>query len=373
MTRSRELSYEESDALDDARARSVRGVPQADRVRACLLGGAVGDALGAPIEFLSLEEIRRRYGPDGIQEFDVAYGRVGAITDDTQMAMFTAEGLLRALSRINDRGVCDPPSVIYRAYLRWLQTQGDRVPDLQAIGCDPGWLVSVRELHSRRAPGITCLAALRSGRMGTVDEPINASKGCGTVMRVAPVGLMPESHDPFELGRDSGAITHGHPSGYLAAGAMAVIVRVLVAGGTLDAATSIALDRLRLEPDSAEVVVALERALRMTTSGVPPLDAVHALGKGAVAEEALAIAVYCATVAHGDFERGVRLAVNHSGDSDSTGAIAGNILGAQLGMEATPERWLAQLELRDVLETLAADLLTGWESGQRWAARYPPN
>jgi ADP-ribosylglycohydrolase len=74
------------------------------RIRGCLLGGAVGDALGAPVEFLSLQEIRDKFGPAGIHDYARAYGRRGAIADDTQMTLFTAEGLLRATMRWLDRG-----------------------------------------------------------------------------------------------------------------------------------------------------------------------------------------------------------------------------------------------------------------------------
>jgi hypothetical protein len=67
-----------------------------NRYVGCMLGGAVGDALGAPVEFMRLSEIRQRYGSSGIMDYDRVYGRVGAITDDTQMRLFSAEGLLRA-------------------------------------------------------------------------------------------------------------------------------------------------------------------------------------------------------------------------------------------------------------------------------------
>jgi ADP-ribosylglycohydrolase len=95
-------------------------------VRGCLLGGAVGDALGAPVEFLSLAGIRRQFGPEGIRDLVPAYGRIGAITNDTQMTLFTAEGLLRAWVRHSTKGICHVPAVIHHAYLRWLLTQGER-------------------------------------------------------------------------------------------------------------------------------------------------------------------------------------------------------------------------------------------------------
>jgi len=97
--------------------------------RGCLLGGAVGDALGAPVEHLSLYKIRAVFGPEGIADFTEAHGRpLGAITDDTQMTLFTAEGLLRAHHRQRIRGSGDLANVVHRAYLRWLHTQGVELP-----------------------------------------------------------------------------------------------------------------------------------------------------------------------------------------------------------------------------------------------------
>src|SRR5215469_1142760 len=99
--------------------------PRQSLFRGCLLGGAVGDALGAPVEFMSYANIVREFGPEGIRDFAPAYGRLGAITDDTQMTLFTAEGLLRAYVRGCLKGICHPPSVVHHAYLRWLITQGE--------------------------------------------------------------------------------------------------------------------------------------------------------------------------------------------------------------------------------------------------------
>lgn len=339
--------------------------------RGCLLGGAVGDALGAPVEFLDLAAIRATYGPDGIADFDEEYGRVGAITDDTQMTLFTAEGLLRALARWSDRGIWNPAAVVHRAYLRWLHTQGMEPLDL--LGSDPvdGWLVQVPELHARRGPGHTCLSALRSGLMGTIERPINDSKGCGGIMRAAPVGLVANEANVFRLGCETAAITHGHPSGYLAAGCLAAIIHGIVEGRSLGDAVNDALDVVATHPGSDECVRALQAAIRAARTTAPSAETVERLGAGWVAEEALAIAVYCALVAGDDFAAGVRLAVNHSGDSDSTGAITGNILGALLGEDAIPARWRERVELRDTILQLADDLFAGWSGDIEWMDRYP--
>lgn len=81
------------------------------------------------------------------------------------------------------------------------------------------------------------------------------------------------------------------------------------------------------------------------------------LGQGWVGEETLAIAVYCSLKYTNDFTKALRLAVNHSGDSDSTGAVCGNILGAYLGVQSIPEQWINQVELSDLIIKLADKLL----------------
>lgn len=334
------------------------------RILGCMLGGAVGDALGAPVEFLSLGQIRRNFGSAGIEDYAPAYGGLGRITDDTQMALFTAEGLLRAQVRASTRGVCHAPSVVQHAYLRWLVSQGtpcaarvaresDRWPD--------GWLVKERGLWDARAPGGTCLSSL-AHVIALGDLPTNDSKGCGTVMRVAPVGILTppylgESCPAFELGIQVSRLTHGHPTGYLAGGYLAQLVALLVHERMpLATAARRALEPLTQYEEAAEVCIAVERAQSLAESGkVPSPELVESLGAGWTAEEAVGIALYSA-LAGRDFRQAVLLAVNHSGDSDSTGAIAGNIVGASLGVKAIPTKWLDRLELADVMRTIAGDL-----------------
>lgn len=336
---------------------SVQTKALADRRRpelfsGCLLGGAVGDALGAAVEFLSLAEIRKTFGPRGIRDFSPAYGTTGAITDDTQMTLFTAEGLLRADNRQREKGICHPPTVVYHAYLRWLETQGER-PPYPFPEVRGGWLLSIPALRARRAPGNTCLTALRAGTIGTQARPINHSKGCGGVMRIAPVGLT--TAPAFELGADLAAITHGHPSGFLAAGFLAAVIAAIVRGESVQGAVAAAADELRARSGHEECLHAVEAATDLAEHGSPTPETIGLLGHGWLAEEALAIALYCSLTAD-RFEDGVTLAVNHSGDSDSTGAMTGNVLGALMGQDAIPERWLERLELREEIDTVAADL-----------------
>jgi ADP-ribosylglycohydrolase len=318
-----------------------------DSVAGCLLGGAVGDALGAVVEFASIDEIRSRYGPGGLAAFPPDGGR---ITDDTQMTLFTAEGLIRAHRRFEARRIDYAPDELWGAYRRWLDTQGE-----SPTGQDgDGGLVEEPVLRHRRAPGRTCLSAIAGNEPGFVDLPVNNSKGCGGVMRVAPVGLV--APRPSGLGIASAALTHGHPSGYLAAGAAADIISRLRAGQGLRPAVEAAIDTMSAWDGHEETVAALQGALALAErEPVPTPEAVATLGEGWVGEEALAIAVYCALVGE-TFEAAVLAAVNHSGDSDSTGAITGNLLGAAGGRAAVPEMWVAALSERAVVERVAEAL-----------------
>lgn len=338
----------------------------------CLLGGAVGDALGAPVEFMSRFDISRRFGPSGITQYVAAYGGRGKITDDTQMTLFTAEGLLRGWVRGCLKGITNYSGVVAHAYLRWLQTQGEQPSYSMHMDKDEyGWLFQQLPLHNRRAPGNTCLSALRAMRV-LGDPARNDSKGCGGVMRMAPVGLffwrlggrasLPQA---FRLGTELAALTHGNPTGALAGGVFAVLILAVIDGMPLKEAVAEAKVLLRQERSHGETLHALEKAEMLASSGLPHDKAIAALGLGWIAEEALAISIYCALVAP-DFRQGVVLAVNHDGDSDSTGAMTGNLLGAMWGKNEIPAEWLDELELRDVISELAADLyaFSDWKIGE---------
>lgn len=338
--------------------------------RGCLLGGAIGDALGWPVEFLQYEDIIKSYGKEGIQDLVCTESGKAEITDDTQMTLFTAEGILRSETRGNEKGICHPPSIVYYAYQRWLSTQG--YPKLK--GQDyiyDGWLLGVRELHERRAPGNSCLTALSSGRQGTIDKPINNSKGCGGVMRVAPVGLFYPEERAFKMAADFAALTHGHPSGYLLAGGLAYIIASIIGGENIE----IAVKNSLLEPsryeNHEECCQALQRTIDLSNSNIDSLEAITRLGEGWVGEEALAISVYCALKYKDDFKKALTAAVNHDGDSDSIGAITGNILGAYLGVSCIPKQWVEKVELKSEIFQVANDLLIWYEEDRSWWNKYP--
>ena len=336
-----------------------------DKFRGCLVGGAVGDALGYAVEFLSEPEIFGAYGPRGITEYALQNG-VAEISDDTQMTMFTATGLLLGTTRGQLRGImAGYEDYVRYSYRDWYRTQTERFP--LPDDYHYSWLVNVPELFSRRAPGNTCMSALRSREDASISHPINSSKGCGGVMRAAPVGLyFAENRVPIaesdRIGAETAAITHGHPLGWLPAAALAHIIRFLIehAGARIADAVQDAAAALPVTfPDQqhAEALQALlQRAIDLSASEMSDLDAIHRLGQGWVGDEALAIAVYCALKHSDSFEDAVIASVNHRGDSDSTGAITGNMMGAALGLKAIPQNCLDPLELRDVLLELADDL-----------------
>jgi ADP-ribosyl-[dinitrogen reductase] hydrolase len=341
----------------------------------CLLGGAIGDALGAPTEFLDLCSIRRKYGDSGLQTYD----GLGKITDDTQMALFTLEGMIRARLRWLERGIASVPDVLYHAYLRWLYTQEKyHKPDLPDYVFS-GWLLEQKILHERRAPGMSCISSLRMGRIGTMENPINNSKGCGTIMRIAPVGLMFE--EPFQTACEISALTHGHPTGYLSAGFLAEVIYRLSIGNDLKEAIQKAISILEGYEDHYETLWAVQKALNLADGYVAFPEMLEQLGAGWIAEEALAISLYCALKAK-NFRDGVLLAVNHSGDSDSTGAIAGNILGLIHGADGIPKEWIDDHEVKDIIDEMVEDALVVLELSSEemdedrrslLLEKYPPN
>ncbi|SDC86311.1 ADP-ribosylglycohydrolase family protein [Actinokineospora iranica] len=358
----------------------------ADKWLGVLLAGAVGDALGAPIEFLSIEDIRARFGPSGVTGYAEAYGGRGRITDDTQMTLFTVEAMIRGhLGRRLMFFEQQPASVVQHAYQRWFHTQGTpwhRAGGSYAMEAEPdGWLIGERGLFHRRAPGATVLTALKGyaggAERGTLSHKLNDSKGCGAVMRAAPCALWSEDPlDSFVVAAQSGALTHGHPSGYLSAGALAFVVHRLLDGAALpDALVEVRAELVTWE-ESAETVQALDAAVALARRGRPtPEQLATELGGGWVGEEALAIGV-CAALAADNLADGLLLAVNHSGDSDSTGSICGNLLGAVHGVDAIPRPWLDELELREVIETLGRDALIEFSPANSlndptWRDRYP--
>lgn len=344
-----------------------------DRIRGSLIGGAVGDALGYPVEFIySLEEIQKRYGERGITRLDTRRhwldetGQAGkaVVSDDTQMTLFTANGILNAKKQgISLKyGIC-------RACVEWYLTQiGEKSPEYGDC-----WLSGVPELNHRRAPGNTCMSSLDDIYRG--KDPINDSKGCGGVMRIAPIPLYAAVQDRMSieeadvLAGEAAGITHQHPLGYISAALMSHVIYRLARDmePTQDSMKRYIMegvDMIRKQykaynKDVERMAELAERAIYLLDNGKTDIENISHLGEGWTGEEALAIALYCALKHFDSFESAMIASVNHGGDSDSTGAVTGNILGAAIGYEAIPQFYKDDLEMHDLILHMADDLYHG--------------
>ena len=331
-----------------------------------MLGLAIGDALGYPVAHLTRPQILEQYGQNGIQGFDLSNG-FAIVSDDTQMAMFTANGLLLGRTRGCMRGVMGPyAGYLAIAYLDWCRTQ--HMPG-QTDGYRPHtWLYGVEDLHHRRGPDPLCLHMLEARKIGTIETPEGRASSSCVLARAIPIGLF---FDPAQmaqaeidrLGAESAAITNGHPMGWLPAAVLVHIISRITYGdikpkqleGVVQEAVRACSAQFSGYPDEPMASL-LRRAARLVHSGLSDAEALAKLGSGAAAEEVLAHAIYCCLKYPQDFEACIIAAVNHSGKSDAVGAVAGAISGALLGSEAIPAFFTDPLELRPELETLAQDL-----------------
>ncbi|MBQ0926135.1 type VII secretion system-associated protein [Saccharopolyspora endophytica] len=350
-----------------------------------MLAGAIGDALGAPVEFYPIDQIRSRFGEDGVTEYDRSGEHPGEFTDDTQLTLFTLEGLIRAHSLARSGDSAGPLPAVQLAYQRWLHTQGyawmrSAGPFAAKHPKANGWLIEQSDLFAVRSPNSGSISALREfasvGAPGTFERPINDSDDCGGVVRAAPVALW--SDDPrsvFELAAATAALTHSQPNAHLPAGVLAVLVHRLLREESLTSALEQARELLAAYRDHEDTDRALQAAEELAEKGKPtPEQLKDALGSGWAGHEALAIAV-CAALCTDTIADALMLAINHSGDSDSTAAICGNIVGARNGAAALPGVWLRDLRQREVVESLAKDGLLEFRgtppAGDAWAKRYP--
>ena len=344
-----------------------------NRIMGSLIGGAIGDALGYQIEFKR-----------NIQDKEVTKYKddKGIISDDTQMTLFTANGLIWRETRGAMRGIALlPPDAVYEAYLDWLDTQNNTNNHDKKVS----WIKDIKELNIPRAPGNTCISALSSGKKGTIDDLINDSKGCGGIMRVAPLGLY--MRNPEYAGKyaaEISAITHGHPLANIPSYVFATMIYfILNEKLSIEKALNKAIIQYKEKfnvydkKNNDYFINLVEKAVRLSKNNSSDLDAIAELGEGWVAEEAFAIAIYSCLKYQNSFEDAIVCAVNHDGDSDSTGAIAGNIIGVYLGYDSIPKYYIDNLELKDVICELAEDLSSDIPVGEYndnnddyWLSKY---
>lgn len=336
-----------------------------DKCRGSLVGGAIGDAFGYPVEFVnSFEEIRAIYGDNGIVEYDLSYtwleetSDVALFSDDTQMTLYTAEGLLES----EKNGVPLIPTIC-NAYLAWL---GPQIGKKEKISYKSE-LAQIKELNRRRAPGNTCLTSLFSIYSG--KEPRNTSKGCGGVMRVAPIGLYGAAHGwslekTANLAGESAELTHLHPLSTYSSAMLAVLCQIFcttecVTKSTIKECVKLTFTVLDLiygadAPAMDDFKKIIWKAIQLEDKLLQDWEVIeNRLGGGWVAEETLAIALFSVIRHIDDFKACMICAVNHGGDSDSTGAVAGNLIGAIRGNNDIPDYFKDNIQLKDLLISMA--------------------
>ena len=351
-----------------------------DKYRGCMLGGAVGDALGYAVEFIDDEHIFRKFGENGITEYELNCNGKAEISDDTQMSLFTANGLLIGTTRGMMRGIMGSyQSYIALCYKDWLKTQ--TADELGFEAPEYSWLNNIPDMNHSRAPGRTCISYLMHNNLGSVNEPKNNSKGCGGVMRVAPIGLYlgGRSVDDAEvdmIGAETAALTHGHDLGFIPAAALVHIINAVSHSNialieAVEKAKSAVANEFSNTKHITDMVNLIDKAIALSKEEYNDLDAIRELGQGWVAEETLAIAIFCALKYSNNFEKAIIASVNHSGDSDSTGAVTGNILGAYLGMKSIPDKFIENLELKDTIIELADDLYNDCQMSEYGEYRDP--
>lgn len=374
---------------------------QKDKIRGSLIGGAIGDALGYPVEFMSLAAIRSKYGKDGITDFELNEKSKAVVSDDTQMTLFTANGLMFGVTRWATHSMlADLPNYVQEAYKEWYQTQ-TKVDDYNAY--HTCWIRDIKELNVCRAPGNTCMSALRD-----VNNVNNNSKGCGGIMRVAPVALFLSAENermikhncnPFTIEQidkyagDCAAITHKHPLGYISAAIFVdVLYRLLstdekitfdVVCNFVDSALSTLMGIYTSKQEAAalgELWYISKRAIELAKKDMEDSEAISELGEGWVAEETWAIALFCVLKHLNSFEDAVVASVNHNGDSDSTGSVCGNLMGVIVGYDGIPEKYKTNIELKNVILAIADDMIHGCNISEyhyaetagekKWEQRY---
>lgn len=360
-------------------AMRMQSIGRKERSLGCIIGGAMGDAFGNPIEFLAIEGIRERYGADGLQEPILIGGRY-RITDDTQMTLLTADGMLFAYTKWCTDAFADLPSrYVYGRYRRWARLQGFGIDgDAES----DSWLFDDPAMYAERSPGNTCIRELqRYGEPAKIGSPRNGSKGCGGLMRVAPAGLFCDQRMmSVKWAADIAASTHGHPFGYMTAGMLAAIIHCIMEGEDLrqsiSDAGSTCMDYFK-DPDMDDLCRIVDRAVELSESSKGDAECMRELGEGWVAEETLAMAVFSCLRHSDDPKQCLRCAVNVTGDSDSIGSVAGNIIGAYLGIDRIREAFdVSKLECIDKMEIIAADLVSGypeWNDGPAdpcWDDKY---
>jgi ADP-ribosylglycohydrolase len=293
--------------------------------------GAIGDAFGYFVEFTTTKSIDYKFKNFSWEEALEKYSE-WRISDDTQMTLFALEAIISYILD-KDKPFKSLATDIYMGYGDWYNTQRLNVP---IVPDNKTSLMDFAELYRMEAPGNTCMGALNSFQMGTINYPINNSKGCGGIMRTAPVAFIEHMtlEEAFEYGAKQAAITHGHPEGYLSAGYFTALLKALIDKkyslfATLGHLVMIA----QKYPNSSNFIKYINKVEYYLTNEHDRLEKEelnNVLGEGWVGEEALGVAMYTA-FKNDNFKDCLVHASYHDGDSDSTASLAAQLFIAKGG------------------------------------------
>ena len=331
--------------------------------RGCLLGLAVGDAMGSSVDNKNWEEICRDYGPNGLLGYDLQH-EYAEVSSYTQLAVFAANGLLVGATR----GRADTYSLYLTKALReWAKSQQFRTGTEKTM-C---WVAQVPSLRRRLCMDTRMLDTLTRDTLGTPERPANPFTSPGGLTAAVAAGLFfaPERMEPLQvglLGAEAVAMLQGDPETFLTGAVLAYSIAGLLQDpdhSLLEQFTQ-AMDAVQAQfgerfPQTAAISARIDQAVRLTKdSEITPLEAMAGLGCS-TASECLAGAIYASLIHAGNFDEAMITAVNHSGRSSAVGAVTGAILGAKLGEESLPEFYLESLEPMDALRELADDIACG--------------
>jgi ADP-ribosylglycohydrolase/protein-tyrosine phosphatase len=334
--------------------------PRLDKFTGCLLGGALGDALGHavknPVTRSSMESARQTW-PGAVPEAELQPRRT---SDRTELALFACEGLVRGLQACRERPGSSLELSVARAWGRWLALHGEVVEVNKGVGFanEP----ALREGRERDPVTVDALESfLRCGRPATLHDPPNDERTPGALVAAAPAALA--SRDvtgAFDLGRALAAMTHGNPSGYLAAAAAAALVFQLLRDTPPDAALEVVLQRLRRERYAEPVMLALERARVALQRSTPDRRELEVFAPGAHAEEVLGLAAACAFNV-GSANPGAALgalvrATSFTRSTEAVATLTGQLIGAHHGTHGWPGAWLDAVDRASLVRRAAVDL-----------------
>lgn len=344
--------------------------------RGCLLGLAIGDAMGYTVDTKTWPQIQEDYGPFGLMGFDLVNGYAD-VTSHTQLAAFSCNGLLLGQTRGQVLGKMAP----FVRYVEVAQQEwaiGQRRYDQPARNLC--WVFRVSELRRRHCTDTRMVETLNRSlersrqsqdRRGSMEAPRNKYDDPASIASAVAVGLFAhtsrlEQEELDRLGAESVALTYGSPLAFLPGAVVAHLVsRCLRDQETPlkelveDALTALENQFAREYRQVKEITALVRQAISLAESrNLKPVDAMERL-KCRSGAEALAGAVYAALLCEEDFDRAMIVAVNHSGSSAAAGCLTGAILGARIGAANLPKFYMESLELAPVLRELADDMLQG--------------